>query len=200
MGGPPEVDDVQYPSWMGQALAGGKELNTALTDYSAAATDATQLGGAVSEAVDKIPDFDVPYMDPVGGVMTGISQIRQSTVQNKIGKVVDGALAGGADVGMPAAAGAVTALIAGKAVGALVGPAVPVADFLLSKATGGKLSLGDTVNGAIRGGLTAAEAGLSKAFGTGTERGTAAFTARAETGQYGWVVQKISGLITGRKG
>ena len=195
MGGPPEVDDVQYPSWMGQPLAGGQELNTALTDYSAAATDATQLAGAVSEAADKIPDFDVP-----GGIATGISQIRQSTVQNKIGKVIDGALAGGADVAVPFVAGKAVGFVAGAAVGAIVGPAVPVADFLLSKATGGKFSIGDTVNGAIRGGLTAAEAGLSKAFGTGTEKGTAAFTARAETGQYGWVVEKISGLITGRKG
>ena len=186
MGGPPPLDDVPYPDWLDQPLAGGQELNTILGEIGAFATDATQLAGEASQVLDKIPDFDIPGMDPLGGALTGVVQGLTSPAQTKLGKVADGALAGGADIGVPAAIG--------LALGPLGGAAVPVADFLINKATGGRVSLGDIVNGGIRAAVVGVE-GM-----TGREKGQAVFTAKAETGQYGPVVKFFSGLFTGRKG
>jgi hypothetical protein len=191
MGGPPPLDEIPYPDWLGKPLAGGKELNTILGEIGAFATDATQVAGEASQVLDKIPDFDVPGMDPLGGAMTALVQGLTSPAQTKVGKVpvgkiVDGALAGGADVGVPA--------LIGLALGPLGGAAVPVADFLVSKATGGRVSLGDIVNGGIRAAVVGVE-GM-----TGREKGQAIFTAKAETGQYGPAMKFLSGLFTGRRG
>jgi hypothetical protein len=186
MGGPPPLDEIPYPDWVGNPLAAGKELNTILGELGAFATDATQAAGEASKVLKDIPDFDVPGMDPLGGAVTGLVQGLTSPAQTKAGKIADGALAGGADIGVPA--------LAGLALGPLGGAAVPVADFLISKATGGRVSLGDIVNGGIRAAVVGVEAM------TGREQGQAVFTAKAETGQYGPAVKFFSGLFTGRKG
>ena len=56
------------------------------------------------------------------------------------------------------------------------------------------MSVAATANGAIRGGVTAAEGAI-----TGKEKGTATFTSKAETGQYGPIIKALTGLFTGRK-
>jgi hypothetical protein len=195
MGDPGEVAPLDPPSWIGEPIGGERAQDRIeqVADWSAAGTDAAGMGGLGGP---DIPGVGVSVGDGAGGVMTGVAQFRASTAQTTLGKGADAVGAGLADVGF--GAGAVAAATAIGLSGG-VGAAVPVVDkaveVVADKVFGVPgMSVAATANGAIRGGVTAAEGAI-----TGNEKGTATFTSKAETGQYGPVIKFFTGLFTGRK-
>jgi hypothetical protein len=189
MGDPGEVAPLDPPSWIGEPIGGERAQDRIeqVADWSAAGTDAAGMGGMGGP---DIPGVGISVGDGAGGVMTGVAQFRASTAQTVPGKLADAAAAGAADIGFGAAA---VALTGG------VGAAVPVVDkaveVVADKVFGVPgMSVAATANGAIRGGVTAAEGAFTK-----DEKGTATFTSKAETGQYGPVIKFFTGLFTGRK-
>lgn len=189
MADPGEVEPLAVPGWLSEPIGGEKAEDRIekVADMGAAGTD---VAGALGAGGPNVPGMPVSVGDAAGGVLTGIAQARSSTAQTLAGKTVDAVGAGTADV------------LFGAASTAVLGPAgvlVPVVDkaveVVANKALGVPgLSLASTANGAIRGGVTAAEGAW-----TGREKGKATFTARAETGQYGPIIKKLTALFTGRK-
>jgi hypothetical protein len=182
MGDPGEVPLLDPPSWIGEPIGGERAQDRIeqVADWSAAGTDAAGAGGFSGP---DIPGVGISAGDLGGGVLTGAAQYRASTAQTVGGKIADAVGAGAADIGL----------------GLAGGPIVPVVDkaveVVADKVFGVPgMSVAATANGAIRGGVTAAEGAL-----TGKERGTASFTSKAETGQYGPVIKFFTGLFTGRR-
>ena len=189
MGDPGEVEQLAEPSWLSEPIGGAKaeDIIEKVADTGAAGTDVAGAGGLGGP---NVPGIGVSVGDAAGGVLTGVAQARASTAQTIPGKAVDATGAGVADV------------LFGAASTAVLGPAgalVPVIDkgveVFADKALGVPgMSVAATANGAIRGGVTAAEGAI-----TGKEKGTATFTSKAETGQYGPIIKALTGLFTGRK-
>jgi hypothetical protein len=189
MGDPGEVEQLAAPSWLSEPIGGEKAEDRVeqVADTGAAGTDVAGAGGFSGP---DIPGVGVSVGDAAGGVLTAVAQARASTAQTPLGKAADATGAGVADV------------LFGAASTAVLGPAgalVPVIDkgveVFADKALGVPgMSVASTANGAIRGGVTAAEGAI-----TGKEKGTASFTAKAETGKYGPIIKAITGFITGRR-
>jgi hypothetical protein len=189
MGDPGEVQQLAEPAWLSEEIGGEKAEDRIeqVADTGAAGTD---VAGAAGAAGPDIPGIGVSVGDAAGGILTGVAQARASTAQTIPGKAVDAAGAGTADVLF----GAASTAVLGPA-GALVPVIDKAVEVVADKALGVPgMSIAATANGAIRGGVTAAEGALTR-----TEKGTATFTSRAETGQYGPIIKALTGLFTGRK-
>lgn len=189
MGDPGQVEHLAEPAWLSEPIGGEKAADRIeqVADAGAAGTD---VAGAAGLGGPNVPLAGVSVGDVAGGVLTAVAQAKASTAQSAVGKGADAVGAG------------VTDVLFGAASTAVLGPAgvlVPVIDkgveVLANKALGVPgMSIAATANGAIRGGVTAAEGAV-----TGREKGTATFTAKAETGEYGPIIKTLTALFTGRK-
>jgi len=189
MGDPGEVEHLAEPAWLGESIGGEKAEDRIeqVADAGAAGTDVAGAGGFSGPSV---PGIGVSVGDVAGGALTAVAQARASTAQTKLGKAADAGGAGAADI----AFGTLSTLVLGPA-GVVVPVVDKIVDVAANKALGiPGLSIASTANGAIRGGVTAAEGAL-----THREKGTASFTAKAETGEYGPIIKKLTSLFTGRK-
>jgi hypothetical protein len=189
MGDPGEVEQLAAPSWLSEPIGGerAEDRIEQVADTGAAGTDVAGAGGFSGP---DIPGVGVSVGDAAGGVLTGVAQARASTAQTGLGKTVDASGAAAADI----AFGAASTAVLGPA-GALIPVIDKGVEVFADKALGVPgMSVAATANGAIRGGVTAAEGAL-----TGREKGTATFTSKAETGQYGPIIKALTGLFTGRR-
>lgn len=174
MSAPVDLDAIEPPPWLGDALSGRPGASTDGSDNVAVGADTAGLAADMAELGDAAGEL----LNGVGGAGTAYSVYHQSFVQGqerweKALRVFEAAVAAYADVQL-----------------GNFNPVLPVADAALSRATGGAISLAGTISATVSTGAV-----LVVNAKTGRHEELAKLRMRAEMGKMGLAAQKAAEAI-----